>query len=445
MRRALLALLALTSAFSPACRNADEVVIGVMGPLSGPRSSVGIEMKRGATLAAKHINRRGGIDGKTVRISFHDDSDPARIIGQMRDLARRGPAAVIGPESIATVASSNNALSAAGIASLLIGASEGSVGRNPAVYRLTPSNAAMVASLAGWFADVRGFRRVALVSDGTAWGRDGVGKVNASLQRRGIEVTASTEIAESSADPTVVMQGLRESSPEAVVMWLRPAAAAKFAGAVRAAGWEVQLAGPDALIDPEFRSLAGSASDDVVIAAPRIAEERWFAQDLRDWVVDYNQEFSVSTIKGQRTLVSALPYHAISAYDAVGVITAAVQRAGSSEPEKVATALESTEAFEGILTTYDLRDREAFSSDQIEPARLYNLALVYDLKPGFDLERQVAFYKIQVSGYYLPDAYLQSAQGQQLQYRVLEEVLTDPEAVEFFKPYRAPRPPPGRI
>jgi len=78
-------------------------------------------------------------------------------------------------------------------------------------------------------------------------------------------------------------------------------------------------------------------------------------------------------------------------------------------------------------------------------ARFYNFALLYDIDRRAKRDEQIAFYKIQVSALYLPPEFFNTDNGAELQQRVLEDVLTNPEKVEFFKAYRAPRAAPGPI
>jgi len=50
-----------------------DILIGFVGPLSGPVSTLGIENLRGIELAVDDINERGGINGRKVRLIVEDD------------------------------------------------------------------------------------------------------------------------------------------------------------------------------------------------------------------------------------------------------------------------------------------------------------------------------------------------------------------------------------
>ena len=53
---------------------ADKIRIGLAGPHTGPYATIGDNISQGAGLAAKHINKAGGINGRMVEIVNGDDA-----------------------------------------------------------------------------------------------------------------------------------------------------------------------------------------------------------------------------------------------------------------------------------------------------------------------------------------------------------------------------------
>ncbi len=51
----------------------DELVIGWIGPLTGPSAVLGMDSSRAVELAVKQVNERGGVQGKPVKVLFEDD------------------------------------------------------------------------------------------------------------------------------------------------------------------------------------------------------------------------------------------------------------------------------------------------------------------------------------------------------------------------------------
>jgi len=77
---------------------ASTVRVAVMGPMSGEEASTGLDMLRGAQLAAARLNARGGALGRRVVLVAGDDrADPVTGAKVARRLVGAGVSAVIGP------------------------------------------------------------------------------------------------------------------------------------------------------------------------------------------------------------------------------------------------------------------------------------------------------------------------------------------------------------
>jgi len=73
------------------------IKIGYSGSLSGLNSDLGISGRNGATLAAKHINEKGGIDGKDLLIIAKDDlNDPQQALAVDKEFEHEGIEMIIG-------------------------------------------------------------------------------------------------------------------------------------------------------------------------------------------------------------------------------------------------------------------------------------------------------------------------------------------------------------
>ncbi len=66
---------------------AEKIKIGVVGPLSGAGAAYGIHQERGVKLAAKQINRKGGIHGREIEIiSVDNEGKPQTSVAVMKKL-----------------------------------------------------------------------------------------------------------------------------------------------------------------------------------------------------------------------------------------------------------------------------------------------------------------------------------------------------------------------
>ena len=441
-------LLVAAIAVIPGCSGrGGQVTITVIGPSSGPQSRLGIEARRGAQLAAARIDASGGLLGHPVRIIFRDESRRTDAVSLLRDVvARDRPLAVIGPTDTGSLVSGNDPLSAAGIAAITITGSQGSVAANAHLFRLVPSNAVASDAIVGWVVGDRRFSKVAVVSGEDAQSVDGARAIASNMRKRAVSAVVTTQIGSGLTDLTTVAQSLRSAGADAVILWAPALESARFMSAVSAIGWSPQIVGPQSWIDDSLRSVAGSATDNVAFASESIAPEVWFSDEMRKWFLDYHRRFTVAPIPSQRTLVTDLSVTALKAFDAVGLIADAAKRADSLDAEDISRELARTRSFKGLLRTYSFgRAGEAIDAKHVTIARFYNLAVLYDVVAPFDAAGQVAFYKVQVSAFGVPPEYQDTPKGREVARQLLEDVLTDPEKIDFFRPYVAPKTAPGHI
>src|SRR4051794_15067465 len=99
----VLVIAALGALFAAASSTADggvppPIVIAVEAPISGATSSTGVDIARGAALAVRQVNARGGVLGRRIVLVRGDDAGQAsRAAATAREVIANRPVAVIGP------------------------------------------------------------------------------------------------------------------------------------------------------------------------------------------------------------------------------------------------------------------------------------------------------------------------------------------------------------
>ena len=70
---------------------ADDIKLGVGGPLTGPNAAFGAQLQKGAEQAVADINKAGGILGEKIVLSVGDDvSDPKQGVSVANKFAGEG-------------------------------------------------------------------------------------------------------------------------------------------------------------------------------------------------------------------------------------------------------------------------------------------------------------------------------------------------------------------
>jgi branched-chain amino acid transport system substrate-binding protein len=382
----------------------EHVRIGVAAPLSGPRAAIGEELVRGAELAVTDLNARGGVLGRDVELVVTDAADLVDLPRRLADLAEHARvSAVVGPEAPGVLVGPRSPLSRRQVPAVLPSAFAGELdGASTVVARTVPSARAQAEALASWLVDERGATSLALLVADPVEGTAARVAIEEGAAAGGLPVRAVVEVDGTATQLGPAVAALRRAAPDAdaVFLWGWPDAAARATLAVRELDWDVQLAVPSSAFVGTFRSLTGVASEGVVLPFP--FRDAWFGPELTTWMLRYHATHGLGALPGLDTLVLDVPVVALAAYDAVGAVVAAADRAGSREPSAVAAALRDVD-HEGLLRTYDLADLEAWSAGDLHLARFHRLGVVYDVDPRLDAAEQRDFWELQVSARFLQD------------------------------------------
>lgn len=440
--RTTTAAILLVAAVLTACGTGapDHVRIGVIAPLTGDRAYLGEEVVAGAELAVEDLDRGGGLLGRDVELVVVDDAELIDLPRQLADLAERyRVSAVIGPEAPGSLLGPRDPLQRRDVPALLPTAFAGDLDDAPTfVARTVPSAEAQAAALARWLTDVRGASRVAVLVADPVEG----GTVDPALERGlaagGADVVATVRVEGAAGRLEPALARLRDAAPEAeaVLLWGPPPVAARATLAVRSLDWDVQVAVPASAIVAEYRSLAGEASEGVVLAFPYRSE--WFGSAMTELMLRYHSAHGLAALPGLDTLVLDVPVIAIAAYDAVHAVAAAVRAAGTREPAAVAAAFEDGLTYDGVLREYHFGGPELWAAEDLYIARFHEFATVYDADPRLDLDEQRRFWERQVAADYLPEEAFEGPAGAILR-RLLEQQQAD------LPDYTPPAPPPGPV
>ncbi|MDX1620303.1 MAG: ABC transporter substrate-binding protein, partial [Nitriliruptorales bacterium] len=358
----------------------NAVTIGVVAPLSGPRAYLGEEILNGVRLAVDELNREGGLLGEPVELQVVDDADLVQLPAQLAELAEREHVtAVIGPEAPGVVLADRSPLARRGVPALLPASFSGELGNAPApVFRIVPSADAQARALGRWLSRYRAVDSVAvLVADPVEGAAVADGLVT-GLRKGGVETVELLEVPADTARFDAAVSNLRERLPDAgaLLLWGPPPTAARATLAARRVGWDLQLLVPSSAFVSEYRTLAGQASEGVVLAFP--FREEWFrGPELTNFLLRYYREYGLGALPDLDTLVLDVPVVAAASYDATMLVAAAAENAGSATPTAVADALARI-TYDGLLKTYDQLDRrEAWAPTELDIARFHHLATTF--------------------------------------------------------------------
>lgn len=320
---------------------ADDLTIGVAGPLTGPLAAIGDQFKQGATAAAEAINAKGGVMGRQIKLQFEDDQcDPKQAVSVANRIAAAGIKFVDG-----------HACSGSSIPASEVYAENGIIMMSPAssnpaltdaaakngwqtIMRLYTRDDAQGAFIGPWIAKTYAGKNVAILHDKSAYGQGVADAVQASMNKDGLKEVMYEGITAGEKDFSVLISKLKQAKADVVYFGgYHPEAGLILRQAVDA-GYKFQLIMPDSIASPEFWQVAGPAGEGTLFVFPSDPQSKPEAKAAVE-------KIQAGGFKPEGfTLFS---------YAVVQAIAEGVQRAGSDDPLKVAESLKNGKAIPTVV------------------------------------------------------------------------------------------------
>jgi branched-chain amino acid transport system substrate-binding protein len=246
--------------------------IGVIAPLSGDLSALGLGIRNSVQLAVKQANDKKTIPGWTLEVDAQDDQ-AAPDTGKNAATKLAGDDEVIGvvgtlnssvSQSVQPVLSSANIVQISPAntnPTLTLGADPTSPKRSYPNYFRVCTNDTVQGPFAARYLLEEGIKKVATIHDKKAYGQGLVAAFTKAFTDGGGEVVQAETINPDDKDFSAVISKVKGANPEAVYYGGEYPQAGPLAQQAKAAGLDVPLMGGDGIYDPAYIELAGKTSD----------------------------------------------------------------------------------------------------------------------------------------------------------------------------------------
>ena len=337
---ALLALCAWIATSLTVAHAQDPIPVGAIEVLSGPNAAYGAAIKAGLELALPEINARGVLGGRKINLVVEDSAgDKGQAINAARKLIGRDHVVgIIGPTL------SNEMFAAGPVAQdrhvPIIGTSTTANGITKIgddVFRTSlPESDVIPVTLRK--AVSRGVKTIALIyANDDAFSKSGYDVMKAAAEQAGLQIVATESFGSKDTDFSAQLTKIAALHPDAVgISALVEPVAGVLLGA-RQVGFAPQtlFLGGNGANSPKLGEIAGKAADGLIVGSP------WFVGKA----TPQNQAFVAAFRKAYERDPDQF---SAQAYDAMRIMAAAIDRAGSAEPAKVRDALAQT-TFDGVM------------------------------------------------------------------------------------------------
>ena len=336
----IMALAASAPAFAADC----PIKLGGIAPLSAPGAVTGGEAQRvGMQIAAEGINAAGGVLGCEVEL----------ITGDTEGLPEKGMALfekMISQDNVAAIAGGYH--SSVGIAGKEVAHDKGvpvvfastwndqiTASKLPEVFRIAPLSSEASALYWKFAASIPGTEKVVIVTENTDYGIPAAEETQKGLESAGLAATTfAVDIG--TQDFSGIVQRVNAESPDAIIVLLTGEASFNF-----------QQQAAENGIGP---------GDLPFVCDILAAESAAFWRNVPDGNYCFVGQFGLpealyndrakafaATYK-ERTGKDAVESYAIEAHDAIGILAAAIEKAGSTDGAAIIAALETIE-YDGAL------------------------------------------------------------------------------------------------
>jgi len=376
---------------------ADNIKIGLQGPLTGGSSPMGVSMRDGAKLAVTEINAHGGLLGRKIEMIERDDeAKNERGVQIAQELINKEKVvATVGYiNSGVSLASQrfyqeakipvmNNVATATTITQQFADQPQNYVFRNSA--NDTIQSTLIVEEVIGR----RKYTKVAILADSTNYGQLGRADLEKALAAKGITAVATEKYNIKDVDMTPQLLKAKEAGAQVVITYGIGPELAQIANGMIKLGWKVPMMGSWTLSMGNFIDNAGKNADGALMPQTFIQEGN--TPKRKSFIDAYQKTYKVTRIPS--------PVSAAQGYDSIYLLAAAIKQAGSTEGPKVLAALEDLkEPIEGVVTTYNKpfskADHEAITINMAVIGKVQDGKVIYaydeDKKKGGEVRTKVA-------------------------------------------------------
>lgn len=251
--------------------SSDKVAtIGVIAPLSGDLSPLGLGIQHSVELAVKEANDKKTIPGWTLKVNAVDDEAKP-------DVGKNAATKLVADDTLVGVVGDLN--SSVSLQTQPVFAQANVVQISPAntnpaltksdsgqrlfkTYFRTCTTDAIQGPFAARYLLGEGIKKVATVNDKKAYGAGLVKAFEEEFKKGGGTITTSQTINadDTSKDYTSVVTAVKATSPEAVYYGGEYPQAGPLSQQMKTAGLKVALMGGDGIYDPKYIELAGAGS-----------------------------------------------------------------------------------------------------------------------------------------------------------------------------------------
>jgi branched-chain amino acid transport system substrate-binding protein len=313
-----------------------EILIGMAGALTGPNAYQGEQQQQGVEMAVADLNASGGVLGQKLKVVSVDDAcDSGQAIAAAHRLVAAKVSFVVGHQCSGASIPAAQIYERAGIIQMTPSSTNPQLteeGRAN-VFRICGRDDQQGAIAGDFLATHWGNTRIAIVNDGSVYGKGIADETRRQLNKHGVVETLYEDLTPGQSDYSPLVAKLRDAGVEVTYFGGYYREAALLIRGAREQSYQMQLVSGDSIASDAFVQVTGEAGEGTLFTSFRDPRRSPMAEPVVDRFRQQGFEPEGYTLYS---------------YGAIQAWAQATTKAGSTEPRAVIAALRTSE-FDTIL------------------------------------------------------------------------------------------------
>lgn len=322
-----------------------QVKIGMAGPLTGSNAAFGVQQKTGFDLAVSDINKAGGVLGKKlVPVIVDDACDPKQAVSAANTLVSDGVVMVDGHFCSASSIPASHVYSNAGIIQISPSSTNPAYTESgsPYIFRDCGRDDQQGKVAAEYIAKHFPDAKIAVLDDNSTYGKGIADQVRSNLQKLGVKVAYNASYTAGDQDYSALISRMKQQGITLVYMGGYYADMGLIMRQGVAQGFQPQYVSEDAAVTSALWQISGPAAEGMLMTFPPPAEK----------------DPAAAKVVAELTALKEDPSgYVLYSYATVQVWAEAAEKAGTTDPTKVAAELKAGGPWPSVLgpLTFDAK------------------------------------------------------------------------------------------
>ena len=354
MKRLITVAVVIAALITAAGATAETLEMGSMSPLTGPYAADGTDIKNGVLTAIEVIKSEGGVTGfDDITLSAQDTAcDPRQAVAAANKLINEEVKAVVGAYCSSSTLPASEVLMEEDIVMITPASTNEKVTERglPYMFRTCGRDDDQSKAAVAFMKDHLGAKTVYLVDDKTAYSQGLADNVEKGAKEAGLKVLGHEHVNQGDKDFSAVLTKIKQADPDVFYISLQNSATgALMVIQAKRMGIDAKYLGQDAVYHPQLIDIAKDASEGMYLTFGYVdTENPAYQKFLKAYKPKYGDPGAYSAY----------------AYDSAMAYFKAVNKAGSTDPEKVREALIDL-TFQGASKQIDYKENGDSGSNYI--------------------------------------------------------------------------------